>query len=362
MHALLIRYRVLAFTTATLLLIVVFIGIPLQVVAGRPGVVNVVGTVHGVLYIAYLFVAFQLTRSLGVPKGRMLLVLLAGTVPFAAFFAERRMTRRYAEVELAHSPGAAPKRRRLSGRTGVRQRWFSRRALTLHLEVLIVAPACLAAGWWQATRALAGNELSWVYSVEWPIFAIIAVGAWWLLVHEDPDAYRARKERSHRDLEPVVLSAGEGAAEAVEPDDEAAVEASSARLAKILALLIGVQFVLGFVTLASVPMGRPREWLPPRGEAVYLAHALLGLGVTLGAVVLLLRVRHSSRTYQMIGWMGFVGMALAGLGGLLTVDRSLVRFCGIALMFFGPILAGLGYLIPFIARSDAGSVAIAAEQ
>jgi hypothetical protein len=78
----------------------------------------------------------------------------------------------------------------------VRQRWFSRRALLLHLTVALVAPGCLVAAWWQATRALSGNELSWFYSVEWPVFAGLAVFAWWHLIHEDPEAYRARKQPS----------------------------------------------------------------------------------------------------------------------------------------------------------------------
>ncbi|MGA8682493.1 MAG: DUF3817 domain-containing protein, partial [Acidimicrobiales bacterium] len=76
-RGLLVRYRVMAFTTATLLIILVFVGIPLQLAAGRPEVVNDVGTIHGFLYLVYLYVAFQLTRKLGVPKWQMVLVLLA---------------------------------------------------------------------------------------------------------------------------------------------------------------------------------------------------------------------------------------------------------------------------------------------
>jgi hypothetical protein len=77
----------------------------------------------------------------------------------------------------------------------VRQRWFSRRALLLHLAVGILAPGCLVAAWWQATRALGGNGLSWFYSVEWPVFAGLAVWGWWNLIHEDPEVLRARKQR-----------------------------------------------------------------------------------------------------------------------------------------------------------------------
>jgi len=94
-RSLLIRYRVMAFTTATLLIILVFAGLPLQFAAGRPELANVVGTVHGVLYIVYLIVASQLTRRLEVPKWQMALVLLAGTIPFCAFIAERKMTKRF---------------------------------------------------------------------------------------------------------------------------------------------------------------------------------------------------------------------------------------------------------------------------
>jgi integral membrane protein len=99
----LIRYRVMAYTTAVLLIVLVFVGIPLQVFAGQPDVVKVVGTLHGYLYLVYLWVALDLTRKLRVPLGPMLLVLLAGTVPFCAFVAERWLTRRY-----ERSAGPAP--------------------------------------------------------------------------------------------------------------------------------------------------------------------------------------------------------------------------------------------------------------
>lgn len=91
----LIRYRVMAYTTAVLLIILVFVAIPLQFGAGIPVVARVVGTLHGYLYLVYLAVAFDLTRKLKVPVVWMVLVLLAGTVPFCAFVAERKLTKRY---------------------------------------------------------------------------------------------------------------------------------------------------------------------------------------------------------------------------------------------------------------------------
>ena len=91
----LIRYRIMAYTTAVLLIVLVFVGVPLQVTGATSAVANVVGTIHGFLYLIYLGVAFDLTRKLRVPLGRMLLVLLAGTVPFCAIVAERKLTKRY---------------------------------------------------------------------------------------------------------------------------------------------------------------------------------------------------------------------------------------------------------------------------
>jgi hypothetical protein len=84
----------------------------------------------------------------------------------------------------------------LANLDAVRKRWFSRRALLLHLEFAVLVCGCLAAGWWQATRALGGNGLSWFYTFEWPAFALVAIAAWWHLIHESPEAYRARKQRS----------------------------------------------------------------------------------------------------------------------------------------------------------------------
>ena len=100
------RYRVLAYTTAVLLIVLVFVGIPLQVWAHDLWVVRIVGTMHGYLYLVYLVVAFEFTRRLRVPLGWMILVLLAGTVPFCAIVAERLLTRRYERMAGEGDPSA----------------------------------------------------------------------------------------------------------------------------------------------------------------------------------------------------------------------------------------------------------------
>jgi hypothetical protein len=69
-----------------------------------------------------------------------------------------------------------------------RRRWLSRRAIGLHVIILIVVPTFAGLCIWQVHRALSGNELSWAYVFEWPFFAGYAVYMWWRFIHEDPDA------------------------------------------------------------------------------------------------------------------------------------------------------------------------------
>ncbi len=68
----------------------------------------------------------------------------------------------------------------------VKPNWWSPRALSLHFTVVIVVGGCVALCWWQVTRAVGGNDLSWAYVFEWPFFAGYAVFLWWRLVHEPP--------------------------------------------------------------------------------------------------------------------------------------------------------------------------------
>jgi hypothetical protein len=69
----------------------------------------------------------------------------------------------------------------------VRERWLSKRAVSLHVAVLVFVPGCAVAAWWQINRAESGNQLSYLYSVMWPVFGILGVYFWWMLLHTDYD-------------------------------------------------------------------------------------------------------------------------------------------------------------------------------
>jgi len=102
--ALVVRaYRALAYVTGTVLIILCFVGIPLQVFAGNLIIVKYVGTAHGILYIGYVIVAFLMTRMvrMKIASPGTVIVLLAGTIPVLTFVVERWVTRRFINPALA---------------------------------------------------------------------------------------------------------------------------------------------------------------------------------------------------------------------------------------------------------------------
>ncbi len=84
----------MAYVVGVGLLILVLVGVPLKYAAGFPGVVAVVGPIHGILYIVYLAAAYDLARRDRWTLVQMAEVVGAGFVPFLAFVVERQVTRR----------------------------------------------------------------------------------------------------------------------------------------------------------------------------------------------------------------------------------------------------------------------------
>jgi integral membrane protein len=94
MPAALTRYRVVAWIVSILLVVLFFVGIPLEAAAGVKWVDAYVGMAHGIVfYPLYLILTYDLARRVKMPLPRLLLTLLAGTVPILSFVAERQTTK-----------------------------------------------------------------------------------------------------------------------------------------------------------------------------------------------------------------------------------------------------------------------------
>ncbi len=128
----------------------------------------------------------------------------------------------------------------------VRERWLSKRAVWLHLAVLLFVPGCALAAWWQINRAEGGNQLSYLYSVMWPVFGTLGLYFWWILIHTDYDTVglkgmRRQQEAASSDAHSTVaVTTSTAEMPAPQRDADLAVEdpalaAYNARLAELAA-------------------------------------------------------------------------------------------------------------------------------
>jgi integral membrane protein len=108
-RSVLTRYRVMAYVTGVLL-VVLTLGVIAKYglqIDGASKFTTVIGIAHGWLYVIYLVVAFDLGAKAKWPVTKQLWVLLAGTVPTAAFFVERKVTRELESKVADRAPAVA---------------------------------------------------------------------------------------------------------------------------------------------------------------------------------------------------------------------------------------------------------------
>lgn len=107
----LLRYRIMAYVVGVLLVVLMCIGMPLkylsdnQILEAVGGQINtVLGIAHGWLYMLLIITAIDVGRRVAWTWKRILVIALAGTVPFLSFVAEHFATKDV-RAKLAASPG-----------------------------------------------------------------------------------------------------------------------------------------------------------------------------------------------------------------------------------------------------------------
>jgi len=87
------NYRVAAWITGIVLIVLAFVAMPMKYLVDDPTLVAVIGPMHGFLYMGYIVCTLILAERCRWKPVQALLVLLAGTIPVASFVAERKVTR-----------------------------------------------------------------------------------------------------------------------------------------------------------------------------------------------------------------------------------------------------------------------------
>lgn len=103
MSGALVRYRVIAYVVGVVLLLLTA-AVVVRYGFGHPELSETVSPIHGLLYMLYLVAVFDLGRRADWPVKRMGLVMLAGTVPFLSFYAERVVTKRLLPADRTLTP------------------------------------------------------------------------------------------------------------------------------------------------------------------------------------------------------------------------------------------------------------------
>ncbi|NGO70963.1 DUF3817 domain-containing protein [Streptomyces boncukensis] len=106
-RSVLTRYRVMAYVTAVMLLALCTCMIFKYGFDKGEDLTLLVSQVHGVLYIIYLVFAFDLGQKARWPFGKLLWVLLSGTIPTAAFFVEHKVTKQVEPLVAGSEASAA---------------------------------------------------------------------------------------------------------------------------------------------------------------------------------------------------------------------------------------------------------------
>lgn len=98
------------------------------------------------------------------------------------------------------------------------RRFFTPNWLGLHALALTLVASFLGFGWWQFHRAMEGNDRSWGYTFEWPLFAVFVVFMWGKMIYDElhPENGRAVPGKPFAAVKSAD-SPGAGAAEDAEP-------------------------------------------------------------------------------------------------------------------------------------------------
>ena len=87
------RLRVIGFAEGVSYLLLLFIAVPLKRLGGHPEAVQVLGPIHGLLFLLYVLTVIQGKIEYGWPLGKTAMALLASIIPGGTFYADHTFFR-----------------------------------------------------------------------------------------------------------------------------------------------------------------------------------------------------------------------------------------------------------------------------
>ena len=92
------RMRAVSLLEGTTLLLLLCVAVPLKHLAGLPVATAIMGPIHGIAFILYVWMLVQTVSMGGWTRVAAARMLLAAFIPFGAFLNERALARRQASL------------------------------------------------------------------------------------------------------------------------------------------------------------------------------------------------------------------------------------------------------------------------
>ena len=92
-------FRKIAFFEGVSFLLLLFIAMPLKYLAGFPLAVTIIGAIHGILFVAFIFLAWEVKTSLKKSWTWLGKAFLASILPFGTFVMDKEWRKEQLAIE-----------------------------------------------------------------------------------------------------------------------------------------------------------------------------------------------------------------------------------------------------------------------
>ncbi len=83
-------FKIVALLEGVSYLLLLFVGVPMKYMADNPSMVKAMGMPHGLLFVAYIFLAFLIKDQMKWDTKTLIVVLVASVLPFGTFYIAKK--------------------------------------------------------------------------------------------------------------------------------------------------------------------------------------------------------------------------------------------------------------------------------
>ena len=87
-------FRIIVFLEGVSYLLLLFVAVPIKYNLGDPAYVKLLGMPHGLLFMAYLVLAYLLKDDQKWERKTFLIILTASVIPFGTFYVDKKYLRK----------------------------------------------------------------------------------------------------------------------------------------------------------------------------------------------------------------------------------------------------------------------------